>query len=265
MTEQIPNRGRRDATHRSSDRPARSRVVRRLTSIPALAAAVLVVTLLSAGGLQDVDQALNQPWRRWFLPTAGPALADTIDPLASQKVTIPLLGIVSVWLAWRRRTFRPVVSAAIAELGVVFLGGAMKLFFARPSPKFLDPRFFSSGLLAHGWGGISYPSGHAIEAVAMYGTLTLLVTRYGPGARWAVRCLMVLTVFVGTITVAQSFYMGWHWMTDLVAGVLTGLLIVRIVDILDRRVARPRGAGGRRNAPRPGGHPDEGTGPDILQ
>lgn len=234
MTAQIRTK---DGTARAAHRSERRGAVRRLTSIPALAALVLLFTLGAIGPLQRVDEAVNQPWRQWYLSGAGPALADLIDPLASQKVAVPLLGLVAAWLSWRRRNLRPLVSAAIAELGVVCLGGAMKLFFARSSPKFLDPAFFSGGLLVHGWGGISYPSGHAMEAVAVYGTLTMLVARHGPASRWVVGCLIGLTVFVAAITVVQSFYMGWHWMTDLVGGSLTGLLILRVVSTADHKLS----------------------------
>lgn len=204
-----------------------------ISSWPALAAGLLLVTLLASGPLQGLDQWLNRPWNDWLAPTTGPVLAEMIDPLASQKVALPLLGLVAVWLAWRRWTIRPVVVAAAIELSVAFLGSGMKLFFARASPKLMDPAFFDAGLISHGWRGISYPSGHAIEAVAMYGGIAFLVARYGSGSVRLVRLLTALTILVTVVTVFQSFYMGWHWTTDLVGGILAGLLILSVVGRVD--------------------------------
>lgn len=205
----------------------------RVTSLPALVVMLLGVTVLAIGPLQGLDRSLNRPWTDWVLPEAGPVLAKIIDPLASQKVMVPVLGLVALWLAWRRWTVRPLVSGAIAELGVVCLGGAMKVLFARASPKLFDPAFFEAGLLEHGWRGISFPSGHAMEAVTLYGTLAFLVFRYGSGSKRTPRLLAALACFVTAITVAQSMYMGWHWMTDLVAGLLVGFLMLRAVSGLD--------------------------------
>lgn len=208
-------------------------VLGRVTSWPALVVMLLMVTVLAIGPLQGLDRWLNRPWTDWVMPETGPVLAKIIDPLASQKVMVPILGLVALWLAWRRWTVRPILSGAIAELGVVCLGGALKVLFARPSPKLLDPAFFEAGLFEHGWRGISFPSGHAMEAVALYGTLAFLVTRYGSGTKRAPRLLTALAAFVTAITVAQSMYMGWHWMTDLVAGLLGGFLMLRVVSTVD--------------------------------
>ncbi len=191
---------------------------------------------MAAGPLQQIDQALNRPWKDWIIPDTGPILAEVVNPLASQKVVVPLLGLVALWLAWRRWTIRPLLLGAAAEFSVVLLAGAMKLVFARPSPKLHNPNFFAGGLFDNGWDGISYPSGHAVEAVALYGTIALLVGRYSPASKRLARFLVGLTIFISAITVVQSFYMRWHWMTDLVAGLFVGLLILRVLSTLDAAV-----------------------------
>jgi undecaprenyl-diphosphatase len=216
--------------------PLLTQIVRLVTSAPVLAAILAIGTIMTAGPLQPVDQALNRPWKNWIIPSTGPILAEAVDPLASQKVAAPLLGLVALWLVRRRRTIRPLALAAAAELSVVFLAGAMKLIFARPSPTLQDADFFAGGLLDNGWDGISYPSGHAVEAVALYGTIALLVARYTSASRKLTWFLVGLTIFISSITVVQSFYMRWHWMTDLAAGLLVGLLILRVLSTLDATV-----------------------------
>jgi len=201
--------------------------VRRLTSWPALTVALGIFILLAAGPLQDIDRALAREWYQWILPEWGPFLAEVIDPIAAQPVAVPLLGLVAVVLAWRTRSLHPIITAAMTEFAVVGIGGMMKLFFARPSPKLGDPTFFHAGVLTHGWRGISFPSGHLIEAVALYGVAVLLIAGYTSVSRRTIALLTVVPVFITVITGLQSFYMKWHWATDLMGGLLVGLIIVR--------------------------------------
>lgn len=207
--------------------------LRRITSWPVLTVVLIVFIALSAGPLQDLDRALAQEWSDWILPKTGPTLADIIDPLASQPVSVPLLGLVAAVLAWRTWSLRPIISGALAEFGVVGIGGMMKLFFGRPAPLLNDPAFFHAGALAHGWRGISFPSGHLIEAVALYGVAVLLIARYTSVSQRTIRMLSAVPIFVTVVTCVQSFYMQWHWATDLVGGLLVGFIILRAVMTID--------------------------------
>jgi undecaprenyl-diphosphatase len=211
-----------------------STVAEAALSWPVLAAGLLTVTALAAGPLDPLDKALDQPWYEWLLPQSGPFWAEVVDPLARQAVVVPLLGLVAVVLAWRHWSLRPVMSAAAAEFGAVVVGGTMKVGFARPSPKLADPTFLHGGLLADGWRGISYPSGHALEAILLYGAIVFLIARYTAASRRSVRLLGAATALITLATVCQSLYMQWHWASDLGGGLLLGALILRVVAILDR-------------------------------
>jgi len=201
--------------------------VRRLLSWPGLTVILGIFIVLAAGPLQNFDRVLAQEWYEWILPESGPFLAEVIDPIASQSVAVPLLGLVAVILAWRTWSLHPIIIGALTEFAVVGVGGVMKLFFGRPSPKLDDPSFFHAGVLSHGWRGISFPSGHLIEAVALYGVAVLLLARYTSISRRTITLLTGIPIFVTVITTLQSFYMMWHWATDLVAGFLVGLVILR--------------------------------------
>jgi len=99
-------------------------------------------------------------------------------------------GVAFVLLAWRRS--RSAVPGALLRVAVVsVLVAFLKWFFDRPDVH---------GSTAH-LGG-SYPSGHMVSIVA-YG---------GP---WWLAALLALALLVT----------GTHWLTDVVAGVLTGWLI----------------------------------------
>lgn len=213
-----------------------------ITTLPSLAALLVIFTLLAMGPLQGLDQALNKPWSDWILPQGRSFVDDVLDPIASQAVALPLLAVTATVLAWRRRAWRPLLVAAAAELGVVGLVGTMKVFFARTSPVLEDPSFFAGGLFSHGGYGIIFPSGHAAQAVVLYGVLVYLLGRYGSAPRRTLTLLSWMVAAITAMTMLTSIYLGWHWTTDLIAGVLAGGLVLRTTVLVDRALpeALPR-------------------------
>jgi membrane-associated phospholipid phosphatase len=110
-----------------------------------------------------------------------------------------------------------------------FLTISPKLFIVahRPSPAF--------GV--EGDGGLaSFPSGHVQWAVSFYGFLAVLAWRALPGRlRFAVPAVytaIVLGTMLGRIE------LGRHWPVDTIAGVLAGLIALRLVVALDARLRR---------------------------
>lgn len=211
-------------------------VGRLLCSLPALTVLFFAVTALAAGPLRPVDVFLYQPWSDWILPTWRPFFQQVIDPIAGQAVALPILSAVALTLAWRRRSWLPIVTGAAAEFGFLGIVGTLKLVFARPAPILQDPDFFSGGVFDAGWHGISYPSGHAAEAVLLYGAAVLLIARYSSARRWVVAVLSGGVAFFTVLAAGTSFYLGWHWMTDLVGGMALGALVLRLVAVIDEHL-----------------------------
>lgn len=200
---------------------------RRLTSIPVLAAALLVFTLLAAGPLQGLDRSLNRDWSSFIMPIWRPFIENVLDPVAGQAVAVPILGIIAVLVSLARRSWRPFLIACLAEFLVVGFVGTFKVLMARQSPELGDPAFFHGGILKDAWLGVSYPSGHASEAVLLYGVMVYLLLRYGYLTKHMYRVLVGVVIFITVMTVVDSFYLGWHWATDLIGGVLSGGLVLR--------------------------------------
>jgi len=216
----------------------------RLTSAPVLLAGLVVVTLLAAGPFQGMDEAAHGFWARRLTPGLQPFIQHVLDPIAGQAVCLPVLAAVAVTLSWRNRTWRPLWCAAMAELAFYGGVGLLKVVLARPAPTTDDADLFDGGLRALGWSGISFPSGHASEAVLIYGTAVYLVGRWTMASARTMRILRVGVGVIALNAVAVSYYLGWHWISDLVGGLLVGGLLLRLLVEADRRGwhLRPRRA-----------------------
>lgn len=208
----------------------------RLTSLPVLGAAFLLVTVLTASGaLRNLDEQLQAYWSRRYTPNWHHFLDSVPNAVAGQAVCLPVLLAVAIWFAVRFRTWHPLVIAAAAE--VAFFGGigGLKLLLARTSPAVGDGSFFTGGFLEYGRYGMAYPSGHAAEAVLIYGAAAYLIRAYAhPDHRSSGRTFWFVTLItIGAIAVA--FYLGFHWPTDLVGGLLAGGFLLRLIVECDRR------------------------------
>lgn len=211
-----------------------------------LLGALGVTALLVDGTLLGLDLAV----RDWFaahqagplrLAARGLNFAGSANLLAAVAV---LLALPIVLQDRSARTLavvtRPILLAFALSYGVV---APIKLWTDRAAPG--DPSWDAVELFAHpeGW---SFPSGHVVNAVIWYRILLFLMgtaleaqgrPRLGPRHRRLLR-IGPPVVVCWTVT-----YLGYHWLTDTVVGVLLGLLLERVLRRLERRrgTARPFG------------------------
>ena len=99
----------------------------------------------------------------------------------------------------------------IVALGSLALNPSMKYLLDRDRPDLFPLR----GM--YRWA--SYPSGHAILTVALYFTIALQL-RHARGWRWP----FVVAAAIVLITCYSRVYLGVHWPTDLIGGLLIGVV-----------------------------------------
>lgn len=122
-----------------------------------------------------------------------------------------LLGALAFLLVSRE------AATALQLLAIVLsgrlIGAGLKLLLHRDRPQ----------LVPHGVEtySTSFPSGHALMAVILYGSLAVLLTRdHDPGSKLvAAAFAALLIVLVG----GSRVYLGVHWPSDVAAGWLAGL------------------------------------------
>lgn len=129
-------------------------------------------------------------------------------------VGVGALTLVCCALLWRRLASpwpAVVVVGAVAAAGI--LSTATKIIVGAHRPP------LSVQLITET--DPSFPSGHVTGTVALLGALTAVLGHRRP----AVRAALLALSAVGAVTVALTrLYLGVHWVTDVVGGVLLGTL-----------------------------------------
>jgi membrane-associated phospholipid phosphatase len=149
------------------------------------------------------------------VPSATTALS-AVTTLGSTLVLALVVAAAAAFLL-RRSRIRDAALVLVAFVGAQVVTWALKAIFERPRPSFADP------VATAGW--FSFPSGHALSSIAVYGALAYLLSRslHSRGARTAVTVGTVL--LVATIGFSR-LYLGVHYLTDVLAGYSAGLALL---------------------------------------
>lgn len=208
----------------------------------ALLAGILFAQLMRRTG--NWNQGL--PWERALMIRTHVRLPEPLDtlmlvlPWLGTNITLlPLVVAVSVWLVVRRE--RPDLAAHLVtvQLGSFTLNALLKDIFDRPRPEMFEQRG------QHAWA--AFPSGHAIASVSVLLTVAILLRRER-GWSWPMRAAVVLLV----ISLYSRLYLGVHWPTDIVGGVLVGLLWLAATYTAFRIPVASQKAPGTGDVPAPG-------------
>jgi len=100
----------------------------------------------------------------------------------------------------------------------------------------------------------SFPSGHAVLTTVFFGGLAAIVFHTTKRAGARILAVLAAAGLVAAVAVSRV-YLGAHWPTDTVGGMLTGL--VWVVAFSTTTEALERAREGRNVTPRPGGAPPD--------
>ncbi|GMK41491.1 hypothetical protein PCCS19_45480 [Paenibacillus sp. CCS19] len=163
----------------------------------------LAVDRQAAEAIQSMGQQGEQLW-------------EAVTNLGSSTVIVAAALLYSIWFGLHRRTWAALYIPASGIVAYV-INQLLKGWVDRPRP-------------AGAWGievdGSSFPSGNAMLAMAVYGTITASFVLYalaGRAAKW-------IASTVGIIGIAcvgfSRLFFGVHYLSDIAAGYAAGALVM---------------------------------------
>lgn len=208
--------------------------------------AAALFALLARGVVSGATRAVDESVVRWFLGVSNPVL----DALA--MVGAVLGSSVALWVAlaggtivfWRMRQLASLVVLWASLVGGYLLNPTLKAFFGRPRPSLRGDDLDLLGWTFAFPTSPSFPSGHAVTSVVVFGTLAYLTLRLeGTRAarRWTLFGALTLVGFVGFTRV----YLGVHYPSDVLAGFLAGFVWIAASAVTVEAAGRLRRAGRR--------------------
>ena len=140
-------------------------------------------------------------------------VVSTVTQLGGATVLLAITLVASVALVLARRF------AHAALMGAALAGGealnmALKAAFERPRPAFSDPIATASGF--------SFPSGHAMVSLTVYGALAFVILATTKSRRARVLVLATAAALVLAIGFSR-LYLGVHYVSDVLAAYGAGV------------------------------------------
>ena len=178
----------------------------------------ILLTIFVVGGKADI---IDESFFNNVIKLRGNGITSflyIITELASTIGIVALLGLTSFIFIKHKAfsDFKYVI--ANVSIGVVLMQVLKNIFKrVRPSWKWITQ------------GGFSYPSGHTISALLLYGTLMLLVYKKVHGKTR--KPLLVGFSLMSILTGLSRIYFGAHYLTDVVASLILGSIILIISNM----------------------------------
>ena len=223
-TRHHPRLGRYAAALISPNRPESASLALLAACLLAIGIAwfTLLATVLTSGGPLAMDLRVHDAMYALRNPLADrlmAALASIGDPVV---LALPI-ALSTLWLLWRRRWMAAAHWLAALAFGLV-LTAALEAAIDMPRP----PTALS---------GFGFPSVGLTMTTITFGFFAVLIARELPG-RQRVWPYLVSGAVVAVLGFAR-LYLGAHWLTDLVGGMLLGIAWLLALGIAYRRhVAR---------------------------
>jgi len=182
----------------------------------------VLVSLHAGGWATDLDA----PTYQWVLNHQSPvlfAISDFLFFWGSTPGMSIIMVLITGLLSWKTRSIWPaiaVVLTAVVSVGLtILLKASLQVHRPVGVPGGPTPPL-----------SYSFPSGHTLNAAALIGISSYLAIIYGL-RRYAYLIATVATLFVLAMG-ASRIYIGHHWVSDVLVGLLIGAAWAAVVAIL---------------------------------
>jgi membrane-associated phospholipid phosphatase len=227
--------------------PALVTAPRRDAAVTAVAVVLTVCVFAAAGNHRSLAsiQRLDDAWLRLMISgraTPLTAIAKVFNVLGLVYVTLPVRIAIVGFLAFRRWWWHLAAFAAAMVISEVLIG-QLKGIYSRARPP--GPLVATTGA--------SFPSGHAIAASVTAVAAVIALVPAGRRRAWWGAAAVVFSVLMGL----SRAYLGAHWLSDAVAGILLGTSCALVTALVAGQAQqlwtgrRPAGTGQSADVPPP--------------
>jgi len=193
---------------------------------------VLVIAYIGMNQNSGIGQ-YNQSTLNWMISHRESNITDIVK-IITASASLPYLSglviiIVFIWLIFKREIWKPILLTS-AMITATTLSMIVKNFTTHMRPLKINmiPPFEI---------GYSFPSGHTISM-----TTFLLVFGYLIYSRnfTFIRFIfwIILTIISTGIVGLSRLYLGYHWLTDVVASIGFSFILLSIIILIDMMVIR---------------------------
>lgn len=154
-----------------------------------------------------------------------------VTQLGTGEVVFGLTVILMVLWALRRR-YADMISIAVLALGSKVVIDISKVIIGRERPTLFEHLVFEPSK--------SFPSGHAVISVTVFGFLAYLALTARKGLwKWRTSAAAGLAVIILLIGFSR-LYLGVHWPTDVIGGYLIGVVWLLLCISFRRRFIKQK-------------------------
>jgi len=207
--------------------PRRAQMVRAFRWSAMLFLGFLLIThqVVINGPLIKIDRWIHDLERSEYQGISG-FIIRRLDDLGLRGVTATALLLAAFYIARRFKTWRPLNLAILSLICLNLVVGFFKFWLGRTKPKI--------GIDLLHFGGMSYPSGHASNALLTWGVLAYLIYRYAHVDRYQGRLASAGVATISLTVCIVSLIRDTHWFSDLLGGLFIGGALLVLVIAIDR-------------------------------
>ena len=165
-----------------------------------------------AGGTQSFDVAILQ-WLHAHQQPQVTQLMIEMTYLGTGSVVIMVVGVAGLFL-WHTEHKYSAKLLLAATIGNILLNGALKFVYHRARPSVFEWQTTAVNS--------SFPSGHAMSATVVYGTVAYLLMRLQKHV-WAKMLTFIAAALTILLVCLTRLYLGVHYPSDVIGGIVVGL------------------------------------------
>ena len=187
---------------------------------------LMILCLLIIGVVTGITFSLDHTIYQFFVSFHNPLLLE-IASFFSSFSSVAVLFVISFILIFFLRNNKDRLFLVITLLSSAAFILLTKNFFARPRPE------LGSMLTDY-----SFPSGHAFISVAFYGFLLYLLQKSKPN-KYIKNFFTIFLIFLIVAIPLSRLVLGVHYITDVIAGAILGILLLFLIVYLYNKVELP--------------------------